>query len=312
VRNSSARTLRLGVIGLSEGNGHPYSWSAIFNGYDREVMAECPFAAIPAYLAKRRFPEDQLQGACVTQVWTQDLASSRHIARAARIPKVARDFRDMLGEVDALLLARDDAEHHLAFAEIFLEAGIPVYLDKPPALSVAALDELFGRAKQPAQIFSCSALRFANELRLSADEARAIGPLKYIAGVTPKSWERYAAHVIDPILSFVGPGHVTSARPVVDRGAVTLSVDWSSGLQGEICATGLASGKISLTYQGESGSLEKVFADPFLAFRAALQSFVQGAQQSKSDTPYAHLKSMVELIEMGTRTPLRVIGASVK
>jgi predicted dehydrogenase len=302
--------LRLGVIGLSEGNGHPYSWSAIFNGYDPEIMAECPFAAIPAYLAKRRFPEDQLPGARVTQVWTQDLSASRHIARAARIPTVARDFRDMLGGVDALLLARDDAEHHLGFAEAFLEAGIPVYVDKPAALSLAALDKLFECAIVPAQIFSCSALRFADELRLTAEEARAIGPLKHISGVTPKTWERYAAHVVDPILSFVGPGQVTAGRSVVDRGAVTLSVDWSSGLKGKICATGRASGKISLTYQGERGSLEKVFGDPFLAFRAALQSFISGARLRKSDTPYDHLKSVVELIEMGM--DVRPIGASVE
>ena len=26
--------LKLGIIGISNGNGHPYSWSAIFNGYD--------------------------------------------------------------------------------------------------------------------------------------------------------------------------------------------------------------------------------------------------------------------------------------
>jgi len=302
--------LRLGLIGLSEGNGHPYSWSAIFNGYDPKIMAECPFAAIPAYLAKRRFPEDQLPGAGVTQVWTQDLASSQHIARAARIPKVARDFRDMLGDVDALLLARDDAEHHLGFAEVFLEAGIPVYLDKPAALSLAALDKLFECAIEPAQVFSCSALRFADELRLSAEEAWSIGPLRHISGVTPKSWARYAAHVIDPILSFVGPGQVTAGRSVVDRGAVTLSVDWSSGLKGQICATGLESGKISLTYQGERGSLEKVFADPFLAFRAALRSFVQGARQRKSDTPYDHLKGVVELIEMGM--PPRAIDAAAE
>jgi hypothetical protein len=291
--------LRVGVIGLSEGNGHPYSWSAIFNGYDPDVMRECPFPAIPAYLAKRRFPDDQLPGASVTQVWTQDLASSQHIARAARIPKIARDFRDMLGEIDALLLARDDAEHHLGFAEAFLEAGIPVYVDKPPALSVAALDALFQRAIEPAQIFSCSALRFADELRLSAEEARTIGPLKCISGVTPKSWERYAAHVIDPILSFVGPGRVTAGRLVMDRGAVTLSVDWNSGLKGQISATGLASGRISLTYQGERESIEKVFADSFLAFRAALHSFVQGVRQRTSFTPYEHLKRVVELIEMG-------------
>lgn len=27
--------IRLGMVGMTEGNGHPYSWSAIFNGYDR-------------------------------------------------------------------------------------------------------------------------------------------------------------------------------------------------------------------------------------------------------------------------------------
>ena len=33
--------LRVGILGLSEGNGHPYSWSAIFNGFDK--TKECPF-----------------------------------------------------------------------------------------------------------------------------------------------------------------------------------------------------------------------------------------------------------------------------
>ena len=26
------QAIRLGVIGMTEGNGHPYSWSAILNG----------------------------------------------------------------------------------------------------------------------------------------------------------------------------------------------------------------------------------------------------------------------------------------
>lgn len=26
--------ISLGIIGMTPGNGHPYSWSAIFNGYD--------------------------------------------------------------------------------------------------------------------------------------------------------------------------------------------------------------------------------------------------------------------------------------
>ena len=47
------KSLKLGVIGLSEGNGHPYSWSAIFNGYDPEYMKDCPWEVIPEYLSKQ-------------------------------------------------------------------------------------------------------------------------------------------------------------------------------------------------------------------------------------------------------------------
>ena len=32
--------IRLGIIGMTEGNGHPYSWSAIFNGYNPEEAAK--------------------------------------------------------------------------------------------------------------------------------------------------------------------------------------------------------------------------------------------------------------------------------
>ena len=54
------KPLKLGIIGLSEGNGHPYSWSAIFNGYDSTAMEECGFQAIPRYLEKQQFPKDAI------------------------------------------------------------------------------------------------------------------------------------------------------------------------------------------------------------------------------------------------------------
>ena len=32
------KELRIGILGMTSGNGHPYSWSAMFNGYDRDEM----------------------------------------------------------------------------------------------------------------------------------------------------------------------------------------------------------------------------------------------------------------------------------
>ena len=32
------KEIKIGILGYTEGNGHPYSWSAMFNGYNKEVM----------------------------------------------------------------------------------------------------------------------------------------------------------------------------------------------------------------------------------------------------------------------------------
>ena len=42
-----ASPLRLAMLGMIPGNGHPYSWSAIVNGFDPAAMAACPYPVIP-------------------------------------------------------------------------------------------------------------------------------------------------------------------------------------------------------------------------------------------------------------------------
>ena len=34
------KELKIGILGFTEGNGHPYSWSAMFNHYDKEEMVK--------------------------------------------------------------------------------------------------------------------------------------------------------------------------------------------------------------------------------------------------------------------------------
>ena len=129
------KELKLGIIGLSAGNGHPYSWSAIFNGYDPSVMADCGFPVIPEYLSHQKFPDDCIPNAHVTHIWTQETEISRHVAAASNIPNVVGRAGDMIGQVDAILLARDDPENHYEMAKPFIEAGLPIYIDKPLAVS---------------------------------------------------------------------------------------------------------------------------------------------------------------------------------
>jgi len=292
--------LRLGVIGLSPGNGHPYSWSAIFNGYDAVAMEHCGFPVIPRYLERQRFPDDAIAGARVTHVWTQDLAISRHVAQAACIEHVVDHCTNLIGQVDAVLLARDDADTHLALARPFLEAGVPIYVDKPLALSRVEAETLIGLQRFPGQLFSCSALRYAPELGLTVAQRDQIGPVHCIAATVPKDWDKYAVHVIEPLLQLLPDrGAVIRSQrwSVADR--VTLQIEFASGVEVRISTLGATSAPLGLRVFGAAGWCDLHFADTFRAFRAALQDFVDGVRARDVRIAPAAMLEVVDLIELG-------------
>lgn len=291
--------IRLGILGMSEGNGHPYSWSAIFNGYEPSVMSECGFPGIPAYLAKQTFPQDCIHGAQVTQVWTQDRSLSRHIAQATFIHNVSNEPEDMIGQVDAVLLARDDAENHRRFAEPFIAAGIPIYVDKPFALSRQAAVDFFALETRPAQIFSCSALRFSREMLLTPQDIERIGGITRISAQVPKSWNKYAIHVIDPILKNCGPmDNICNVRARsfgLDGGGTEVSFDWHDGTKTcEIRALGSEPSPISVEYSGPNGALRTQFIDSFTAFKSALNMFINDSVRGN----ISHAAYIIDAVEM--------------
>lgn len=291
--------VRLGVVGLSDGNGHPYSWSAIVNGYDPAAMAACPFPSIPRYLALRRFPEDAAAGARVTHVWTQDTALSAHIAAAALIPHVVAKLEDMIGQVDAVLLARDDPATRAALAGPFLDAGLPVFIDKALGAREADARALLARRRRPEQIFAGSAGRWWFEHAGGAEAA--IGPLRYADACVFNQWDTYAAHAIEPLLALLAPEHglpdraqAFAAGPL--RGLTML---WNDGAAATVTAHATPEVPLRVRLFGPDGMAELPAMDNFTAFKRGIERFlavVRGEAEPPSDE---FLLTVVRMIEMG-------------
>lgn len=292
-----AKKLKLGIIGMSDGNGHPYSWAAIFNGYNEEYMIQCPFESIPEYLSKEKYPENFLiEEAEVTHVWTQDQEISKHIAVSTYIKKVCLNFEDMIGEIDALLLARDDAENHFKFAHKFLNAGIPVYIDKPFALTIASAKKLWDSQIYGNQIFTCSALQFAKELDKEQINKEKIGEIKMIWATTPKSWEKYAVHIIEPVLNLISDrGKIKNIQPI-KFGA---SVEWESGISCIFQTTTNLVSPIWIRLQGEKDVQDLYFKDSFTAFKMALKRFVDVVNKKRPNLSRKNTEEMVQILEKG-------------
>lgn len=293
-----AKNIKLGIIGISEGNGHPYSWSAICNGYNAELMADCPFAGIPKYLGEQGWPEAQIKEVSVTHIWTQSKAESEKIAEASLIGKIVERPEEMIGEVDGVLLARDDAENHEQHAKIFLEAGIPIYIDKPLALSKKQATALLRLQEYDAQVFSCSALRYAKEIMLTSAEKVELGKILRIEAATPKSWGKYAVHIIEPVIAFFPQrGRLISTEKLNDPYR-SLHVKWDN-LEAVFSATGNDPSAIEFEYFGESGSLKKTFSDSFNAFKLGISAFIKALKSKEIVIDRSETMEIVELIEHG-------------
>ena len=178
-------TIRLGILGISEGNGHPFSFSAIINGYNDAGLANSGWNVIYDYVKRRDPSEFGFDNVRVTHTWTQDPEVTRKLCDACRIPNAVSRPDEMISNVDAVIIARDDYENHFSLAIPFLKAGMHVFVDKPLSLDV---DELrsFLPYLESGKLMSCSGMRYAREL----DEPRAslaeYGEIMLVRGAVPK------------------------------------------------------------------------------------------------------------------------------
>jgi hypothetical protein len=291
--------LRLGVIGLSPGNGHPYSWSAICNGYNPAAMADCPFPAIPDYLSQHRFPDEFLRDVRVHAVWCQDRESAEHVAHAARIPRVVDRLEDLAEDADGILLARDDFENHARFSHPFLAAGCPIFIDKPLATTLGEADALLAEQRHPAQIHTCSAFRYIPEVSPVAQELAAIGPIKRVEASVGKAWATYSVHLLEPAVRLLAATDADAETEVIrDGDAVTLRARWADGRALRVTTTGEPA-PADFRIHGSRRTLDLRIQDPFFYFKAGLQAFMTQIRTGVVQVPRAQTRATVALIERG-------------
>jgi hypothetical protein len=270
-----ARDIRIGMIGISEGNGHPFSFSAIINGYSDQGLRASGWPVIYEYVRRRDPSEFGIAGFKVTRAWTQDKDATERLCQACRIPQGVAALEDMIGQVDAVILARDDYENHFTMAMPFLEAGLAVFIDKPLALNLNELRAFVPYLKS-GRLFSCSGMRYARELDDVRASLKDYGALKLVRGAVLNSWEKYGVHMLDAVCSFL------PSRPVsvvaLEAGHFSAAVSLDDGCLLQIDALGECPKTFRIDIWGDQVRSSHEIADNFTMFRRMLWGFTQSLQ----------------------------------
>jgi predicted dehydrogenase len=290
------------MLGMIEGNGHPYSWSAIINGYDPAAMAQCPYPVIPVYLGKQPLASVRIPGARVTHIWTDDPADAPRVAAASKIEHVVQRPEDVIGHVDAAIIATDDGDRHVRRARPFVEAGLPVFVDKPLATNLDDLNQFVRWHRDGRAILSTSGLRYAPEMRVVAQQQDDLGELRWITSLTCKTWERYGIHALEAVYPLVGPGF-SCVQTVAQTGSDLVHLRHRSGVQLTIAAIHDAAGSFGTVHvYGTKGQLPLRLTDTYTAFREQLVAFIEFVRIGRRPFPFEQTVELMAILIAGIRS----------
>ena len=294
--------IRLAMLGMIEGNGHPYSWSAIINGYNPAEMAACPYAAIPAYLGRQPLDTMRIEGARVTHIWTDEPSDAPKVAAASLIPHVVERPEEVIPHVDAVVIATDDGNDHVRRVQPFIEAGLPVFIDKPLATNIGDLRQFVAWQREGKVLLSTSGMRYAPEMQLSDEQRQALGELRWITSFTCKTWERYGIHALEAVYPLLGPGFV-SVQTQAASGSDLVHLTHVSGAQVTLAAIQDAYGSFGAVHlYGTAGQLPLRLTDTYSAFRGQLVAFIDMLRRGRPPFEFSQTIELMAIIIGGIRS----------
>jgi predicted dehydrogenase len=296
--------IRLAMLGMVDGNGHPFSWSAITNGrYDQDEMARCGYPVIPQYLGAQPPAALGIPGARVTHVWCDNPADAPRVAKAAFIPNVVKDPRDVIGQVDAVIIATDIGHEHVARARPFIEAGVPVFIDKPLADNEADLQQFVRWRREDRQFLSTACMRYAKEYADCRARLSEVGELRLITMTMCKTWERYGIHALEGVYPFLTPGGWLSVTNSGTEQANVVHLRHSSGATVVLLVVADMYGAFGcLGAHGTKGSLTVRFQDTFHAFKSQLVAFIEFLRTGRPPVAFDETVETIKIIIAALRS----------
>jgi predicted dehydrogenase len=302
--------INIGILGMSPGNAHPYSWSAIINGqFDSDEITRVGYPAVAAYLEANQDTLG-LPNARVTHVWAQEKAIAESIARTTQIKHVVVDLKEMVGEVDAVILARDDPENHVEMARPFLDAGIPLFVDKPLAITAADLAYFSEQNARGKFLMSCSSMRYANECRTAKTELASLGKLELVTAVGKKDWNKYGVHLLEAIFALLDDPTPLTVKHVGKTTKDIVHLEFADGTQVVVNLFMEIAPTFQLSLFGQKGWQLVEIKNSYSMFRDNIIEFVRSVEEGQSRLPFDKTAAIIRTI-IGARESLAQGGITI-
>ncbi len=229
--------IRIGIVGSD--NSHAIAFSKLCNVESHDLHVE---------------------GAKVVSIFGIDPERTAEVAQEGNIPTIVESPDEMMGEVDLVLVVFRHGGLHRQYAEPFVRAKTPVFVDKPLAVSPQDARALLNAAeKSGTLVTSFSTLRYADDMRAFVEEAREFGEIPFTSFTGPADRQSeygglpfYGVHIAELMGQMNGPG-VRSVYAVENNKTIVATVRYSTDRTSTLSFLGNAKYVFHMAAFGEKG-----------------------------------------------------------
>lgn len=300
------KELKIGILGFTEGNAHPYSWSAMYNDFNMDAMlkgTQAEYPAIPGYLGKQPKNTIGVPGARITHVCCTGFKGKEEaemIAKAANIPNVCTNPEEMIGQVDAVICATDIGAEHVERCRPFMEANIPMFIDKPMVDNEEDLRTFVKWHDEGKHFLSSSSMRYSKAMEPFYTNHYELGDLMYICQPMAKKYETYGIHAVESIYPLLGQGFESVQNTgTYERAMVHLY--HKNGCYVDI-AQGYGQCGYGTMILGNKGSVCVQDADSYYSFKKQMDKFVEYLRTGERPNPFEDTIEMMKIIIGGLKS----------
>lgn len=177
--------VRVGVLTCGGVNHMPTVWGPLIDPEGARQFCGC---------------SSRQTGMTMTHAWDIDPEAAADFANAFGTVQVVEHFADMVGKVDGVIIAdHDSCQYFYQLARPYLQAGIPVFLNRPFALSMPDAQRLLDlSAATGTPIMTGSTLEFAPDVEQIRQRIAGLGEIEGYAIANGTS--DYSTHGIHGVL----------------------------------------------------------------------------------------------------------------
>ncbi|MBT5874239.1 MAG: Gfo/Idh/MocA family oxidoreductase [Candidatus Latescibacteria bacterium] len=235
-----------------------------------------------AAIAKTINVDELIPDAEVVCVWGETPEFARAAAEKGRIPSIVDSPKDLIGEVDAAVVDHRHPKDHLPAAEALLEAGIPLFIDKPFCYRSAEGNKFLDRAEAlgvPVTSFSVlpKQAAFADLMR----EAGELGQISSVVTTGPCDIDSpygsvffYGIHQVDMLLRLTGYDVVDAGVYKGTQGNHVATIRFDSGVVAAMNLIKEGSPAFHISVIGEKGRLDRNIVYDDNTYLTGIQDFV--------------------------------------